>query len=831
MAKNATLTFGMDLSDFDKAMKSINKQATSLSDQINKATQGAMQAYKNGLSELKANPLQGAKINADLANLKENIKKAVTHKLNLDIEDAKKNLEGLKTQAIAAVGSIMMISKPISAAIDFESSMADVKKVVDFNGADDVKQFADGIMKMSREIPLSVNELAQITASGGQLGIAKENLMDFTTTAAKMGVAFDMSAKEAGDNMATMMNIFGMDVKRVGELGDTINHISNNSAATANKIVNALGRIAGNAKDFGLSADAASGLASSFIALGKAPEVAATAINSMLTTLNNADNASDSVKAAFEQIGIDGKELKQAIIKNPQKALTDFLHALSKIPKESKTGVLTAIFGKNFGDDLSLVTGAIENYDKAMKLSADKAKAGSMDREFKSRSETTANNIQQMKSAFNEIAINVGNIFLPALNLVIDGIKKISYAFSWFADAFPGVIKYSFGAVIALTAVRTALIAKQAALSIATLMLGNYRKVLQLLPFDCLQLGGSLKDCGIAARFKAMWLNAATRASTLWSASTAAASSKSALFVGALKNIGIAFRVLSAAFLSNPIGLALTALAAVAFAAYKYWDELKAFFSGFFEGVMSGIKPLIDSFSRAWDAIKTAFAPIIDLFGALFGVTKASEGELGELKDAGASFGQVFGASLSVALYPFEALANIITAVGLIIDIVKIKGTQWIEAFGEELNWWRDLFGNIGEWILQKFDAVVEGIKGFFAGFFDWLAEKFAFVTDSIKAVTDFAGSATQGAKDILGIGDGKETNWYNPFSWFNDEAPQTTAGSVDKIAQDRREMRSQTSQNQITDNKKIDINLYGSQATPQAVAQAVSDNGYSFGD
>ena len=817
MAKNATLTFGMDLSDFDKAMKSINKQATSLSDQISKATQSAIQAYKNGLNDLKANPLQGAKINADLANLKENIKKAVTHKLNLDIEDAKKNLEGLKTQAIAAIGSIMAISKPISSAIDFESSMADVKKVVDFSGADDVKKFADGLMKMSREIPLSVNELAQITASGGQLGIAKENLMDFTTTAAKMGVAFDMSAKEAGDNMATMMNIFGMDVKRVGELGDTINHISNNSAATANKIVNALGRIAGNAKDFGLSADAASGLASSFIALGKAPEVAATAINSMLTTLNNADNASDSVKAAFEQIGIDGKELKQAIIKNPQKALTDFLYTLSKIPKESKTGVLTAIFGKNFGDDISLVTGAIENYDKAMRLSADKAKAGSMDREFKSRSETTANNIQQMKSAFNEIAINVGNIFLPALNLVIDGIKKISYAFSWFADAFPGVIKYSFGAVIALTAFRTALIAKQAVLSITTLMLGNYRKVLQLLPFECLQLGASLKECNIMLRLK--------------NAALSVASSKSTSFISIIKKMTVSFRALSAAFLSNPIGIALTVIAAAAFMAYKYWDELKAFFSGFFDGIMSGIKPLIDSFSGAWSAIKSAFAPVVDLFGSFFGVTKASAGELGAAKEAGASFGHTVGTVLSTLLYPFEALANIITAVGLIIDIVKIKGMQWIEAFGEELNWWRDLFGNIGEWILQKFSSVVDGIKGFFAGFFDWLAEKFAFVTDSIKAVTDFAGSATQGAKDILGIGDGKETNWYNPFSWFNDEASQTTAGSVDKIAQDRREMRAQTSQNQITDNKKIDINLYGSQAPPQAVAQAVSDNGYGFGD
>lgn len=761
MAKNATLTFGMDLSDFDKAMKSINKQATSLSDQINKVTQGAMQAYKNGLSDLKANPFQSAKFHTDLANLKENIKKAVTHKLNLDIEEAKKNLEGLKTQALAAVGSIMAISKPISSAIDFESSMADVKKVVDFSGADDVKQFADGLMKMSREIPLSVNELAQITASGGQLGIAKENLMDFTTTAAKMGVAFDMSAKEAGDNMATMMNIFGMDVKRVGELGDTINHISNNSAATANKIVNALGRIAGNAKDFGLSADAASGLASSFIALGKAPEVAATAINSMLTTLNNADDASGSVAKAFNQIGIDGKELKQAIVKNPQKALTDFLYTLSKIPKENKTGVLTAIFGKNFGDDISLVTGAIENYDKAMRLSADKAKAGSMDREFKSRSETTANNIQQMKSAFNEIAINIGAVFLPALNSVMDGIKKISYVVSDFASAFPNLIKYSFGAVIAITAVRTALIAKQAVLSVTTLMLGNYRKVLQLLPFECLQLGASLKECGIAARFKAAGMKSAAAASKTWSAHAVAAGAGSLSFTAGIKNAIVAVRALGAAAMANPIGLIIAVIAAVGFTIYKYWDRVKAFFSGFWGGLKEGLGPLFESLSEYWEIIKTVFSPLkslfgwlIDCFSSFFSQSEATKESLAGFADAGRTVGKVFAAVIDFVTKPLQWI------IGMIKDIFNFMADS-----------------KLGKWISGKTGLSVD-------------------------------------EKNVSGaIGE------------------QTTAGSVDQVAQDRREMRSQTSQNQITDNKKIDINLYGSQATPQAVAQAVSDNGYGFGD
>ena len=35
-------------------------------------------------------------------------------------------------------------------------------------------------------------------------------------------------------------------------------------------------------------------------------------------------------------------------------------------------------------------------------------------------------------------------------------------------------------------------------------------------------------------------------------------------------------------------------------------------------------------------------------------------------------------------------------------------------------------------------------------------------------------GVATDWTKDALGIGDGKESNWYNPFSWFNDEEPQS---------------------------------------------------------
>lgn len=76
--------------------------------------------------------------------------------------------------------------------------MADVKKVVNFTqNTNEAEEFAQKLRKLSLEIPLSSAELTQIAASGGQLGINKGQLLEFTTTVAKMATAFDMSAEHA----------------------------------------------------------------------------------------------------------------------------------------------------------------------------------------------------------------------------------------------------------------------------------------------------------------------------------------------------------------------------------------------------------------------------------------------------------------------------------------------------------------------------------------------------------------------------------------------------------------------------------------------------------
>ncbi|GHV02103.1 hypothetical protein AGMMS49521_3380 [Campylobacterota bacterium] len=220
------------------------------------------------------------------------------------LKTARNEFDDLKGKFFGNLALGAALAKPISQAIDFESAMADVKKVVDFTDEIEFKDFNKGLLELSRTIPLSANELAQITASGGQLGIAKENLMGFTTTVAKMSTAFDMAAGEAGESIAKLMNVYSLSLDEVGNLGDAINHLSDNSASKAASIVNVLGRIGGSAKVFGLTSEQAAALSSSFVSLGKSPQVAATSINALLIKLKTAPQQGKAFQEALETIGI-----------------------------------------------------------------------------------------------------------------------------------------------------------------------------------------------------------------------------------------------------------------------------------------------------------------------------------------------------------------------------------------------------------------------------------------------------------------------------------------------------------------------------------------------
>uniref|UniRef100_UPI00223274ED phage tail tape measure protein n=1 Tax=Wolbachia endosymbiont (group A) of Icerya purchasi TaxID=2954019 RepID=UPI00223274ED len=344
-----------------------------------------------------------------------------------------------RSQAMETIGLGLSLAAPIKVAIDFESAMADIKKVVDFtSGTNEAEEFAQKLKKLSREIPLSAAELAQIAASGGQLGINKGKLLEFTTTVAKMATAFDMSAEQAGDSIAKLANIYGIAVEKMEGVGDVINYLSDNTAAKANDMIEALARVGGNAKQFGLDINQTSSLVNAFISLGKQPEKAATAVNALLSKLQTAEGQGKEFKAALESIGITAEEMSQKVAQNGQEALLYFFKTLEKIDKQERSQILLNLFGQEYQDDIALIVGSLEEYKKAIDFVADKEKYNkSMQKEFNNRASTTANNLQLLKNTIAELGMNLGSVMLPTLNWISKILRSISTGIAWFAEKCP----------------------------------------------------------------------------------------------------------------------------------------------------------------------------------------------------------------------------------------------------------------------------------------------------------------------------------------------------------------------------------------------------------
>lgn len=354
--------------------------------------------------------------------------------------------------ALASMGAAFGgIGVAVKHAIDFESAMSDVAKVVD--GTDEqMASLARRIREMGGEIPIAAEGLAAIAAAGGQMGVPIEKLETFVQLAAKMGTAFGMSAEQAGDAVAKLANVFSLPIEQVENLGDAINVLGNTMAAKESDIVEVLKRIGGSAKQFGLTAEQAAALGASMLALGVRAEVAGTGINAILTKLQTASMQGKEFQAALESMGVSAEQLARDIEANPQQALEQFLKTLSKLEGSARAETLTKLFGIEYQDDVARLIGSLETYEGALGRIGDATQtAGAMQAEFDKKNETVAAQLERLGNVFDDIATNIGEAFLPSLKVAVAVTGEVAKAVAALTSEFPNLTAAVTTAVVGRT--------------------------------------------------------------------------------------------------------------------------------------------------------------------------------------------------------------------------------------------------------------------------------------------------------------------------------------------------------------------------------------------
>ena len=622
--------------NFKSSFGSANKEISELNDKIKEnrnLLKTLKQAQKDGVITAASYKNAVAQINPEIERLTKAQQKYINQQSKLN--GLQEGMRSYGANALQYAGMAYSVAQVADAAVKFESSMADVRKVVDFDSPEQFKQMGKDILDLSTRIPMAAEGLAQIVAAGGQSGIARDELLGFAESAAKMGVAFDITAEQAGDMMAKWRTAFKMGQGDVVKLADKINFLGNTTAASAPLISDVVTRIGPLGSVGGVASGEIAALGASLVGSGVTSEIAATGIKNLILALVSGESATKSQNEAFAALGLNAVDMAKYMQKDARGAILSVLEAVQRLDKEQQASVMAELFGK---ESISAIAPLLSNLD-ALKTNFDAVSdaskyAGSMEKEFQTRAETTANAMELMNNSIYRTKVAIGQGLLPAIAPVASVVADAATAVGNFATEYPnltGAVLGGTGALFgvaaaasafmwALNGARLALFGAKTAFGIAGAALGKYNILIKTgtaLTYGW-NLAGRLFNSGLAitgSMFKG-------------------------LGVGAMKLWGI--------LLANPwIALATVAVGA-AWMIYKNWDTVKEWFTTlwddpalalqqFCDGVKSKLGEAYDWIHNKWESISNFLSSPI--FGS---VNITASGQNGQ-KVAQNAYGGIYG--------------------------------------------------------------------------------------------------------------------------------------------------------------------------------------------
>jgi len=489
--------------------------------------------------------------------------------------------------AAAATGLV-----PVIAAASYEKAMLGVAKQVE--GARDANgqltatywEMFKAIQKLGREVPVPTNELAKMAEQGARMGVAKDQLVDFVRTTAKMATAMDLPREELADDMGKIANLFKLPIPEIEKLGDAINYLDDNAVSKGADIIDFLRRTGGVAGAVKVTGKEMAALGSTLLSLGERSETASTATNAFIQKLAAAEKGPKKFQAAMEELGLSSAQVQKDMQKDAQGTILKVLDAVNKLPKDKQLGVLVELVGLEHSDTIAKLSNGVAEYRKQIDLVNSQKVEGSMSREFSAQLASTNAQWEISKNRVFELGVNIGTVLLPPLNALMGIVGSVTSVIADFALANPRLVKSLFavaGAVVASLAVWGGLTAALGAVQVA------FWGVTAAIIANPIGAIIAVIAAG-AALIYANWDVIAPFFADLWAK--------------VKEYTALAWEFVKTVFLNTtPLGMVI-----------KNWEPLKAFFSSLFDEIKATVRAAIDwvldkiaAVGNAWQKTKNFF--------------------------------------------------------------------------------------------------------------------------------------------------------------------------------------------------------------------------------
>ncbi|WP_201556269.1 phage tail tape measure protein [Psychrobacter sp. 72-O-c] len=364
---------------------------------------------------------------------------------------------------------------------------------------------------------------------------------------------------------------------------------------------------------------------------------------------------------------------------------------LSTLNSQQRTKVIETLYGtdkENLTALNILINKGQAGYDQTVKQMAVQA---SLQQRVNAQLGTLANLWDAAKGTFTSAMVTVVEVFTPEIKALVTNITDLVDRISKWVKENPELVKTIASLVVKFIKINAAIWAVKYG---AALMFGTFFSMAaSFIKFGAtiMIFNAILAKLGISfwGKFRLMgkallWFSKLF-ARTFWFL----ARQSLPFLIGAIGQ-------LSVALLTSPIGWAILAIAVGALLIMKYWQPIKAFFTGMWDGFLTGIAPLQATFDSLGSMLSSTFEPlrpVLDIIitgiawlgtalASLIAPFQATDAQLATATANGSQFGYILGTIVSLIAQVVAGLVGALalgfttigTAIGTFAGMVMVYG-------------------------------------------------------------------------------------------------------------------------------------------------------------
>jgi TP901 family phage tail tape measure protein len=342
----------------------------------------------------------------------------------------------LSVGVVLAIGAVVKATFDIGVAAlqvanEYEQAFARVRKTVD-DGTLSVEEATrvfgeldEQLRQIALDVPLDLSsEIAKIAELGGQLGVATEDLEEFTRVIGEVGVTTNISVEDAATGFARFANITGTAVDDFRDLADAVVHLGNRLPTTEDEILRFSLRTAAAGEIVGFTEDQIFALSAAMSSVGIPAERGGTAIQRTLLNIDKAVATSSGLVAGFADVaGLSAEEFAEAWRTDPAEAFTLFIEGLGRAGDQG----FVILQGLRLAEQRTLqsllsIAAAGPLLRESFELGADAA--GSLATESGIFFSTTQANIQLLQNTVENAGLRIGEALQGPFNDIVDTIER-----------------------------------------------------------------------------------------------------------------------------------------------------------------------------------------------------------------------------------------------------------------------------------------------------------------------------------------------------------------------------------------------------------------------